>query len=148
MSAAAAGPTHNGPMAEPDPGTGAPPPRIAVSTVAPDQRYELVGDLVYRRVPGGETVVPTGRVFVRFAEGDTPQHHERELRDAGFVVAEVPGYAPHAAWLTHASGDVAAALRNLPALDRMPEIIHVEPQMIGERASRSWGRPADEGGPR
>ena len=87
---------------------------------------------VYRRVPGGGLVVPTGRVLVRFAEGEPVERHRDELAGAGYDIEEVLSYAPHAAWLRARSGDIADTLAGLDRLAAQPGIENVEPQMVGE----------------
>lgn len=91
---------------------------------------------IYRRAKGGGLVVPTGRVLVRFAEGEPAEHHRDELADAGFDIEDVLSYAPHAAWLRARSGDIADALAGLDRLAARPGVEHVEPQMLGEAARR------------
>jgi hypothetical protein len=90
---------------------------------------------VYRR-SGGSLAVPTGRVFVRFGEGEPVRARTSDLEAAGFEVEEVPGYAPHAAWVRPASGRVADALAGLDRLRRVQGVEHVEPQLVGEVARK------------
>jgi len=49
---------------------------------------------------------------------------------------EIPAYAPNAAWLRARSGEIADALAGTPALDALPDLEAVEPQMLMERARR------------
>jgi hypothetical protein len=152
---AAAG-AHNGAMPiEPS----ASPRELAVSSSAPEQRYELdprlvapdpdagptavrssreaAGGPVYRRRPSGDLVVPTGRVLVRFGPGQRVEEHRSELSAAGYTIDAVLSYAPHTAWVRATSGRTADALGHLDALGELPGVEHVEPQMIGEAARRS-----------
>ncbi|MEO7944426.1 MAG: hypothetical protein ABIR34_13590 [Marmoricola sp.] len=152
--------THTGEASQP-------PGHLPVSTAHPDLRYELVAELVanpseadpiasiraapspaeasatgdlgpvYRRVPGGEMVVPTGRVLVRFTEGDAATDHQDDLRTLGYVVEQVLPYATHTAWVRAATGDIAAALRDLDQLSKLPGVVALEPQMIGSSAKRA-----------
>ncbi|HYO20449.1 MAG TPA: hypothetical protein VES02_17490, partial [Dermatophilaceae bacterium] len=92
---------------------------------------------VYRRVPGGDIIVPTGRVLVRFGEHDRAENHRHELEGAGYLLDQVPSYAPHAAWLRAPNGSITDALRNLEQLSRLADVVSVEPQMIGERSNRA-----------
>lgn len=137
----------------------APPRELAVGSSAAAQRYELepglvapdpdagpaavrssgdaAGGPVYRRSPGGDVVVPTGRVLVRMAPGDPVDAHRAELAATGYTIDSVLSYAPHAAWVRAASGRTADALGHLDALARMPGVEHVEPQMIGESSRRA-----------
>ena len=90
---------------------------------------------VYRR-PGGSLVVPTGRVLVRFAEGQPAEGHREELAAAGYAIDEVLSYAPHAAWLRACSGDVGDTLTHLGRLAANSGIENVEPEMVGEISRR------------
>lgn len=85
---------------------------------------------------GGSLAVPTGRVLVRFAEGVDAAARAAELEGAGFAVAQVLSYAPHAAWVAPATRQVADALRGIAALRAVPGVEHVEPQWLMARASR------------
>lgn len=91
---------------------------------------------VYRRVPGGDIVVPTGLVLVRFAEDDAAADHRDDLAGAGYELEQVPGYAPQAAWVRATSGDIADALRDIGRLGGLTGVVSVEAQMIGERSPR------------
>lgn len=136
-----------------------PPRELAVSSADPAQRYELdpglvapdpdagpagvrtagaaAGGPVYRRGPGGDVVVPTGRVLVRLAPGERVDAHGAELEAAGYTIDSVLSYAPHAAWVRATSGATTDALGHLDALTRLPGVEHVEPQMIGEASRRA-----------
>ena len=109
--------------------------------------YELVDELVathqshragpvYRTVPGGSPVVPTGRVFVQFGEATDAAAQRDLLADAGFALESVPAYAPHAAWVTPANGQVEDALRGLERLGGLPGAESVEPELVGKSARR------------
>lgn len=91
---------------------------------------------VYRRMPGGALVVPTGRVLVRFAEGEPAERHRQELAEAGYDIEEVLSYAPHAAWLRARGGDIGDSLSHLDRLTAQTGIENVEPQMLGEVSRR------------
>lgn len=142
------------------------PRSVPVSSSQPDLRYQLADDLVavqdgagdlvsvrrvepeqagrdatglapvYRRVPGGDLVVPTGRLHVRFDEGDLVENHREDLRGVGYEVDSVPPYAPHAAWVRAVTGSLTEALRDMGRLGGLPAVRHVEPQMLGKRATR------------
>ncbi|NMO50808.1 hypothetical protein HH310_06330 [Actinoplanes sp. TBRC 11911] len=88
---------------------------------------------VYRRVPGGDPVVPTGRVLVRFA-GDADR--ATILRAAGYEVAGTLGYAPDAVWARASDGGVLGALSHLDELAAAKDVVHAEPELLGERAWR------------
>lgn len=91
---------------------------------------------VYRQVPGGRLAVPTGRVLVRFAEGDSAAEHKTDLHRAGFRIEEVLAYAPHAAWVRAETGEIVTALRHLDRLATVPGMEHLEPQLITEAHAR------------
>lgn len=91
---------------------------------------------VYRRTPGGLLAVPTGRVVVRFAEGDRADRHTEELAEAGYDLEEVLAYAPHAGWVRPSGGGIPDALRKLDRLEKVIGVENVEPQMLGEVVPR------------
>ena len=121
----------------------APPREIPVSTAHPELRYQLDEEggsvetaPVYRRVPGGEVVVPTGRVLVRFGDADNATDHESDLRAAGYVVDEVLSYATNTAWVRATDGSIGHGLRAIGELSKLPGVAAVEPEMIGTSARR------------
>ncbi len=85
---------------------------------------------------GGVLVVPTGRVFVRLNEGARVEAHAPAFRKLGFVITQSLPYAPHVAWLEREDGDAAAALRSVGALEKLPQVCNVEPQLLAARAWR------------
>jgi hypothetical protein len=89
---------------------------------------------VYAAAPGGPLAVPTGRVFVRLAHGVRPEERRQEFEAAGFEIDRTLSYAPNAAWLRPVSGEISRALPGLATLDGVPDVVHVEPQMLLERA--------------
>ena len=89
---------------------------------------------VYSAGPDGPLAVPTGRVFVRLEEGLGPDARSAEFARAGFEIEQRLSYAPNAAWLRPAHGGVAKALPALAALERIPGVVHVEPQLLLARA--------------
>jgi hypothetical protein len=91
---------------------------------------------VYRRGAAGGVVVPTGRVLVRFSEGDSAEAHRDELAAAGYDLDEVLSYAPQAGWARAASGSIADTLGHLDRLERIHGIENVEVQMVGEVGRR------------
>jgi hypothetical protein len=90
----------------------------------------------YSLVPGGSPAVPTGLIFLRLAEGVAIDERKKEIAEAGYEVAEPLAYAPNAAWLRAVSGDIADALGRLEALEKMPDVESIEPQMLMESARR------------
>ena len=91
---------------------------------------------VYSLEPGGTPAVPTGRVFVRFAEGVPAEDRREALGRVGYNLVEVPVYAPQAAWVEAREGGTAASLEGLPRLEALPEVANVEPQMLSEARRR------------
>jgi hypothetical protein len=81
--------------------------------------------------------VPTGRVFVRFAEGVDAGAHEQLIAKAGYRIEQQLSYAPNAAWLRDADDDVACALCHIDKLEAMPDVENVEPQLLTQRALKS-----------
>jgi hypothetical protein len=110
--------------------------RLAIWDAAPPAAESHRVGPVYRTVPGGSLAVPTGRVFVQFGEATEATAQRGLLADAGFVLESVPGYAPHAAWVTPANGQVEDALRGLERLRDLPRVESVEPQLVGRSARR------------
>ena len=91
---------------------------------------------VYESEPGGTPMVPSGRVFVRFAERLRAEDRREQIASAGYVIQQVPEFAPHAAWVEALSGDIADGLRSLSALQALPGVENVEPQILSPRAAR------------
>ena len=113
---------------------------IVVEALASRRRFTEMGKAlgpVYRQQPAGTVAVPTGRVFVRFAEGERAEDHRAELAASGYQLEHVPSYSPGAAWTRHVSGSVTAALRELDQLGRIPAVEHVEPQFLSQPGLRS-----------
>ena len=91
---------------------------------------------VYSSGRDGPLAVPTGRVFVRLAAGVTPDERRADFAAMGFEIEKTMSYAPNAAWLRPTTGGAAMALRALGKLEKVPGVVHVEPQMLLERALR------------
>lgn len=91
---------------------------------------------VYRVGARGPLAVPTGKVFVRFAEGQSVDGHRQEIEDAGFRIIEALSYAPQAGWLEASSGEITDAISRFADLNRISGIETVEPQMLMERQAR------------
>lgn len=91
---------------------------------------------VYSAGPDGPLAIPTGRVFIRLTDGVRPEQRQPQFAAAGFEIERTLSYAPHAAWLRSRDGGVEGALRGLDALKNVPDVIHVEPQMLLERAMK------------
>jgi len=91
---------------------------------------------VYSLAPDGRPAVPTGRIFIRFAEGIAVESRRKEIHRAGYEVEQSLPYAPQAGWLRALSGDIADALQGIAALESVAGVENVEPQMLSERAWR------------
>jgi hypothetical protein len=114
-------------------------PQVTLRKGAPElQRGEPGAETApaYAVTPQAAPLAPTGQVFVRFEPGSDAASRAADLAAAGFVIAEVPAYAPHAAWVRAASGSLRDALAGLERLLALPGICAVEPQLVGERRWR------------
>jgi len=81
--------------------------------------------------PDGSLAVPTGLIFLRFAEGTSAAEHRGDFERLGFELVEVPSYARHAAWVrARNNGGIGAALAHAADLATLPGVEHVEPQML------------------
>ncbi|HSO07696.1 MAG TPA: hypothetical protein VLW45_10665 [Pelomicrobium sp.] len=112
--------------------------RVAVARGAPPHPLPAGAQAVavYAAGDAGEPCVPTGRALLRFAAGEHAADHRRVIEAAGCVLVDTLAYAPEAAWVTAARGDVAETLRLLDALAAIPRVAAVEPQMLQRRAKR------------
>ncbi|HEY0377079.1 MAG TPA: hypothetical protein VGC87_08985 [Pyrinomonadaceae bacterium] len=91
---------------------------------------------VYELQPSGPLAVPTGKVFVRFAQGVDAASRRAEIERAGYEIVKTSPYTPHTAWLQSASGGVAQSLSNIHALESLADVENVEPQMLTPREPR------------
>jgi hypothetical protein len=89
---------------------------------------------VYSAGPDGPLAIPTGRVFVRLAEGVRVEDRRPAFEAAGFQIDRLLPYASNAAWLRPAQGGTAAALPLATDLGKLPDVVHVEPQLLLQRA--------------
>jgi hypothetical protein len=92
---------------------------------------------VYALEPGGTLAVPTGRLYVRFAEGVSATSRADALREAGYELVDSPRYAPHTAWVRPLEGEIGRALADVERLARLPDVERVEPQMLMPRSMRA-----------
>lgn len=90
---------------------------------------------VYHLQPSGMLAVPTGRIWLRFAEGEPIAAHRAAIEAAGYTIETLP-YAPHAAWVQARSGNIADALNQMAQLEALPKVEHVEPQLLMQRSLR------------
>lgn len=113
---------------------------IAVFKGSPDQATVAPApdklSPVYTLLPGGSPAVPTGLIFIRLEEGVPVGERKDKIKGAGYEVAESLAYAPNAAWLRARSGNIADALAGLKALEKLPDVESVEPQMLMESGRR------------
>lgn len=91
---------------------------------------------VYALTPRGAPAVPTGLVLVRFREGIAAASCGDVVAREGFTIHDVLPYAPSAAWVRAVSGGIPASLRGIPALESLPDVVNVEPQMVKRSARR------------
>jgi len=91
---------------------------------------------VYALTPRGAPAVPTGLVLVRFREGIAAAACADVVARQGFTIHDVLPYAPSAAWVRAASGGIPASLRGIAALESLPDVVNVEPQMVKRSARR------------
>jgi hypothetical protein len=107
------------------------------SDVAAAASYKLTP--VYTLKSGGAAgsmAVPTGRVFIRFADGVNVGDRTAEINQAGYKVDQKLDYAPHAAWLRASSGSIADALNSIQELQKIADVENVEPQMLMQASYR------------
>ncbi|MDX1434491.1 MAG: hypothetical protein R3286_18760 [Gammaproteobacteria bacterium] len=121
---------------------------VAIAHAPPSP--ELGDDLdllpVYAADERASPAVATRRVFLRLDENTPARALEAELEALGFVVTEVPRYAPHSAWLEPASGRVDEALSMLERLRALPHAASAEPQLLRPKSKRSPSRGAPPAG--
>ncbi len=109
---------------------------IAVFPGEPNQSESNKLSPIYTIQPNGSLAVPTGLVFIRFAEGVDVESQRGVINRAGYEVAQTLSYAPHTAWLRGQSGNIADAIARIPQLKAIPNVENVEPQMLMERSLR------------
>lgn len=88
------------------------------------------------RLQSGSIAIPTGRVFVRFAETIAVDSRYDAIQAAGYEIVDRPAYAPQAAWVQARSGNIADSLKQIAQLATIPGIENVEPQMLMQRSLR------------
>lgn len=108
-------------------------------------KYKLAADAAERAAPrgptsgpvyispSGERVIPSGTLFVQFAPGIRAEDRKPELASLGVRIVDIPGFAPHAAYVQGTS--LAATLEAAAVLLRRPGVAAVEVQMkrVAER---------------
>lgn len=113
--------------------------RFAIFQVSAASRSIAEGDMlpVYRAQPSGMFAIPTGRLWVRFAEGIDAAKIREKVEKAGCSLEELPPWAANSAWVRASSGKVADALAAVPVLQKSPGVEYVEPQMLLPSARKS-----------
>ncbi|WP_138500629.1 hypothetical protein [Nostoc sp. PA-18-2419] len=109
---------------------------IAIFSGEPNQSQKNTLSPIYTLEPNGSLAVPTGLVFIRFAEGVDVESQRQAINGAGYKVEESLDYAPHAAWLRPQSGNIADAITGISRLEAIPSVENVELQMLMERGLR------------
>lgn len=107
----------------------------ATTTVAAQRKLSPV----YAQQSGGgagSMVVPTGRVFIRFADAVKVADREPEIRNAGYEIDQKLDYAPNAGWLRARSGNIADALNDIATLAKLADVENVEPQLLMQASYR------------
>ncbi|MDZ8188651.1 MAG: hypothetical protein RMX96_27830 [Nostoc sp. ChiSLP02] len=107
---------------------------IAVFAGEPNQSQKNTSSPIYTLEPLGSPAVPTGLVFIRFAEGVNVESQLQAINQAGYAIEQTLPYAPHTAWLRHQSGNIANAIAGISQLEAIPNVESVEPQMLMERS--------------
>ncbi|MEI1376090.1 hypothetical protein PQG02_07510 [Nostoc sp. UHCC 0926] len=108
----------------------------AVFPGEPNQSEQGTLSPIYTLQPNGSLAVPTGLVFIRFAEGVDVESQREVINQAGYEVAQSLDYAPHAAWLRAQSGNIADAIAGISQLEAIPKVENIEPQMLMEKGLR------------
>jgi hypothetical protein len=91
---------------------------------------------VYTLQNNGTLAVPTGMLFIRFAEDVDITSQTAAINHAGYEIAQTLAYAPQAGWLRAKTGKIADALTGISQLLAIPNVENVEPQMLMEKRSR------------
>jgi len=105
---------------------GVPDPSLPADRITP----------LYSLSASGTPAAPTGRLLVRFAQGDQANAHRAEVEGAGYRIVEILAYAPEAAWVESADGSIAHALARLGELESVAGVANVEPQMVSPPSYR------------
>lgn len=109
---------------------------IAVFSGEPNQSEQGILSPVYTLESNASLAVPTGLVFIRFAESVDVESQREVINRAGYEVAERLAYAPHTAWLRAKSGNIVDAIAGISQLEAIANVENVEPQMLMERSLR------------
>lgn len=110
--------------------------KIAVFPGEPNQSEQGTLSPIYTLQPNGSLAVPTGLIFIRFAEGVDVKSQREVINRVGYEIVESLDYAPHTAWLRAQSGNIADAIARISQLEAIPKVENIEPQMLMERGLR------------
>ena len=110
--------------------------KIAVFPGEPNQSEQGTLSPIYTLQPNGSLAVPTGLIFIRFAESVDVKSQREVINRAGYEIVESLPYAPHSAWLRAQSGNIADAIAGISRLEAIADVENVEPQMLMERGLR------------
>ncbi|WP_373529298.1 hypothetical protein [Nostoc sp.] len=105
----------------------------AVFSGEPNQLESDTLSPIYTIEPNNLLAVPTGLVFIRFAEGVDVESQREAINQAGYEVEQSLDYAPQAAWLRAQSGNIVDAIAGISQLEAIPNVENVELQMLMER---------------
>ncbi|MBN3870223.1 MAG: hypothetical protein V7L00_06060 [Nostoc sp.] len=108
----------------------------AVFPGEPNQSEQRTVTPIYTLEPNGSVAVPTGLVFIRFAEGVDVESQREVINRAGYEIVQSIDYAPHAAWLRAQSGNIVDAIAGIRQLEAIAKVENIEPQMLMERGLR------------
>jgi len=114
-------------------------PSNAADTTQPGDAQRKLSPVYAQQSGGGagSMAVPTGRVFIRFADPVKVADRETEIRRAGYELDQKLNYAPNAAWLRARSGNIADALNGLAIIAKLADVENVEPQMLMRASYRN-----------
>lgn len=103
------------------------PPSVDRSTLTP----------VYALGGNGLLAVPTGLILIRYTDNIVAISRKQAIQSIGYIIDQPLAYAPQAAWLKAANGDIAFALNNTSQLEAQTDVENVEPQMLMEPVRRA-----------
>ncbi len=90
----------------------------------------------YKLSPGAPPAIPSGEILVRFSADTDASRCAELIESAGYrIVRDLP-WATHAIMVQSISGTLADTLNHIHALEALPGVENVEPQMTSERSMR------------
>jgi len=90
---------------------------------------------VYRIGEEGPLGVPTGVLYVRLVKGASLTSLESKFKNLGLVVLRTSPIST-TGWLEHESSDLNIALSIIEQLDKLSEILVIEPQVIYQKENK------------